>query len=128
VLGPWANTRALNLFTGAVIAALVILSVILTVAVLFPEATSDSVILGILGGGAAISAVVAVAILALGRKREPAVAASVSRDAWRMPALDRLPPAQLSLAAKAWMGTLRLYLVVAVGLVVFRIVMLALQN
>jgi Mn2+/Fe2+ NRAMP family transporter len=29
VLGPWANTRAMNLFTGVVIAALVMLSIIL---------------------------------------------------------------------------------------------------
>jgi hypothetical protein len=42
-----------------------------------------------------------------------------------MPALDRLPPARLPLAAQAWMGALRLYLVVAVGMVLFRVVMLA---
>ena len=40
--------------------------------------------------------------------------ASVSRDAWRMPPLERPARAKLSLAAKAWMGVLRLYLVVAV--------------
>jgi hypothetical protein len=58
----------------------------------------------------------------------PAGAAMVSRDTWRMPPLDQLPPAKLSLAAKTWMGALRLYLVVAGGLVLFRIVMLALGN
>jgi hypothetical protein len=30
VLGPWVNGRALTVFTGAVIAALVMLSIILT--------------------------------------------------------------------------------------------------
>ena len=45
-----------------------------------------------------------------------------------MPPLDQLAPAKLSLAAKTWMGVLRLYLVVAGGLVLFRIVMLALGN
>jgi len=129
VLGPWANTRALNVFTGAVIAALVILSVILTVAVLFPDATNDQLILGILGGGGGMAAIVAVAILALGKKGMAAnVSGDESRDTWRMPPLDRLAPAQLSLAAKAWMGALRLYLAVAVGLVLFRIVMLALRS
>ena len=49
----------------------------------------------------------------------------VSRATWRMPPLDRLPRAKLSLAAKTWMGVLRLYLVVAGGLVLFKIVMLA---
>ena len=53
VLGPWANTRGLNYFTGAVIAMLVILSVVLTVSVLFPDATDNQVIFAILGGGAA---------------------------------------------------------------------------
>jgi len=41
------------------------------------------------------------------------------------PPLDRLPPAKLSLAARTWMGVLRLYLMLAGGLVLFRIVMLA---
>jgi hypothetical protein len=40
----------------------------------------------------------------------------------------QLAPAKLSLAAKTWMGVLRLYLVVAGGLVLFCIVMLALRN
>ena len=40
VLGPWVNGRGLNVFTGAVIAVLVMLSVILTASVLFPDATT----------------------------------------------------------------------------------------
>jgi hypothetical protein len=45
-----------------------------------------------------------------------------------MPPLGQLAPAKLSLAPKTWMGVLRLYLVVAGGLVLFRIVMLAAQK
>ena len=37
VLGPWVNGRALNIFTGAVIAVLVMLSIILTAAVRVPR-------------------------------------------------------------------------------------------
>ncbi len=131
VLGPWVNTRWLNYFTGAVIAALVILSVILTVSVLFPDATNEQVILGILGGGGIVAVIAALVIMALsqnggsGAPAEEVAAAPMSRHAWRMPPLDQLPPAKLSLAAKTWMGVLRLYLVVAGGLVLFRIVMLA---
>ena len=55
VLGPWVNGRWLNLFTGAVVAALVILSLILTASVMFPEATNETVILDILGGGVALA-------------------------------------------------------------------------
>ena len=46
--------------------------------------------------------------------------ATTSRDAWRIPPLDQLVPTKLSLAAKTWMGALRLYLVAAVALVLFR--------
>jgi Mn2+/Fe2+ NRAMP family transporter len=134
VLGPWVNNRWMNYFTGAVIAALVILSIILTASVLFPDATTEQVILNILVGGVLAAAIVALATAALGGKPAPAAgtattearkAAALSRDTWRMPPLNRLPPAKLPLAARTWMGVLRLYLVVAGGLVLFRIVMLA---
>jgi Mn2+/Fe2+ NRAMP family transporter len=40
VLGPWVNNRWLNLFSGAIVATLVVLSVILTLSVLFPDAAN----------------------------------------------------------------------------------------
>jgi Mn2+/Fe2+ NRAMP family transporter len=131
VLGPWVNTRWMNYFTGAVIAVLVLLSIVLTASVLFPDATSDQVILGIMGGGGVAAVIVALAIMALSQNGKVAQATAsdaemASRETWRMPPLDLLPPAKLSLAARTWMGMLRLYLVVAGGLVLFRIVMLAL--
>jgi hypothetical protein len=134
VLGPWANSRWLNYFTGAVIAALVLLSIILTASVLFPDATNEQVIVDILVGGglaAMIVALVAIALSGDAQVRKKAEtndandAAAASRDTWRMPPLQQLAPAKLSLAAKTWMGVLCLYLVVAGGLVLFRIVMLA---
>jgi NRAMP (natural resistance-associated macrophage protein)-like metal ion transporter len=135
VLGPWVNTRWLNYFTGAVIAALVVLSIVLTASVLFPDATTDQMILGILVGGGVAAAIVALVVMALSGNGErgasaadvhdAADAAAVARNSWRMPPLDRLAPMKLSLAAKTWMGVLRLYLMVAVALVLFRIVMLA---
>jgi Mn2+/Fe2+ NRAMP family transporter len=134
VLGPWVNSRWLNYFTGAVIAALVLLSIILTASVLFPDATNEQVIIDILVGGGLAAMIVALVAIALsgdakgGRKaaiNDASDAAALSRDTWRMPPLQQLAPAKLSLAAKTWMGVLRLYLVVAGGLVLFRIVMLA---
>ena len=133
VLGPWVNSRWLNYFTGAVIAALVVLSVILTASVLFPEATTAEVILGLLVGGGVAAAVVALVIVALterGRRNaadDDAVATALAapRETWRMPPLHTLPPAKFGLAAQTWLGVLRLYLVVAGGMVLFRIVMLA---
>ena len=132
VLGPWVNPRWLNYFTGVVIAALVLLSIILTASVLFPDATNEQVILDILGGGGVGAVIIALAAMVLGRKgesgksAETVAATTLSRNAWRMPSLGELEPARLSLAAKIWMGVLRLYLVVAGGLVLVRIVELAL--
>jgi Mn2+/Fe2+ NRAMP family transporter len=126
VLGPWVNNRWVNYFTGAIIAVLIILSVILTVSVLFPDATNAQVILGIMGGVVVVAAVAALVIMALsqnggsGSSAEKSAAETMSRDTWRMPPLAQLAPAKLSLAAKTWMGALRLYLVVAVALVLFR--------
>jgi Mn2+/Fe2+ NRAMP family transporter len=134
VLGPWVNNRWVNYFTGAIIAVLIILSVILTVSVLFPDATNAQVILGIMGGGGVVAAVAALVIMALsqnggsGSSAEKSAAETMSRDTWRMPPLAQLAPAKLSLAAKTWMGALRLYLVVAVALVLFRVVMLAIGH
>jgi len=135
VLGPWVNNRWLNYFIGAIIATLVVLSVILTVSVLFPDATNAETILGILLGGGVAAVIMALVIMALsqngGRSRAEVVEASepaVGRNAWRMPPLDNLPPAKLSLAAKSGMGILRIYLVVAGGLVLARIVSLAIGH
>ena len=135
VLGPWVNPRWLNYFTGAIIATLVVLSVILTASVLFPDATTDKVILGILVGGGVAATVVALVIMAWSRNGErvaqddgAAGQVAADRNTWRMPPLDVLPPMKLSLAAKTWMGALRLYLVVAVCLVAFRIAVLAIGN
>jgi Mn2+/Fe2+ NRAMP family transporter len=134
VLGPWVNNRWLNTFTGAIIAALVVLSVILTVSVLFPDATNDEMILGILLGGGVAATIVALVIMAWSKNGEradrdnAAQQAQADRNTWRMPPLASLPPMRLSLAAKTWMGALRLYLVIAVCLVAFRIAMLAIGN
>ena len=124
VLGPWVNGRWLNLFTGAVIAVLVVLSVVLTAAVLFPD-LSSAAILWIMGIGVALALVVGLGMLR--RRPGAAAAAAVPQDraAWRMPPLHRLPPRVLSAGARAWMIVLRLYLVAACVLVAVRIVQLA---
>jgi len=130
VLGPWANDHWLNIFTGGVIAMLVILSITLTASVLFPNATNETVILAILGGGCLLAVLIALTTLLFkGRsgktvtpvkKVDPAL-----RNDWRMPPLDELFPARLSLATRTWMFVLRAYLVLAGGLVLVRIVTLA---
>jgi Mn2+/Fe2+ NRAMP family transporter len=68
VLGPWVNPRGLNLFTGGIVAVLVMLSVILTGSVLYPD-ISDTVILGILIGGSAVGLAAAVGVALVQRRR-----------------------------------------------------------
>lgn len=126
VLGPWVNSGRLNLFTGAVIAVLVMLSIILTASVLFPD-MGEGAILGILGGGTGLSVVVAGVVYGLRRRaaRTGEVIDRSMRNTWVMPPLAELEPARLSMLERVWMAVLRGYLVVAGGLVLVRIVQLA---
>jgi Mn2+/Fe2+ NRAMP family transporter len=124
VLGPWVNGPWLNLFTGLVIGALLLLSVILTAAVLFPSLGAGAMLM-ILGGGAALG-LIAAAPLGLSTLRSPAWRIDPRlRDAWRMPALSALGPARMTPLTRLAMLALRGYLVVAGGLVILRIVELA---
>jgi Mn2+/Fe2+ NRAMP family transporter len=127
VLGPWANGRAVNLFTGAVIAVLVMLSIILTASVLYPD-MGDRTILAMLGAGTALAAAVAAVYLLLRRAPEPARLRldRAGQATWRMPPLHELPPPRMTMLTRIWMIVLRSYLLVAGGLVLARIVELAL--
>jgi len=131
VLGPWVNTRGLNVFTGAVVAALVMLSLILTLSVLFPGITGTEIV-GVLVGGSILAAVAAIGIgLTKSAQRgeraaAPGPAGRQYRETWRMRPLDELPPARLTPLSRLWMIVLRAYLVVAAGLVLVRIVTLTL--
>ncbi|GAA2202653.1 NRAMP family divalent metal transporter [Sinomonas flava] len=131
VMGPWVNGRAMNAFTSAVIAVLVILSVVLTAAVLFPD-IDGATILEILGGGAALAVLAAIALVVV-RARARATGRLVpeepvdrsQRSRWRMPPLALLERPQLSVARRAGLSVLRLYLLVAMILVIVRVVQLA---
>jgi NRAMP (natural resistance-associated macrophage protein)-like metal ion transporter len=133
VLGPWVNSRALNLFTGTVIAVLVMLSMILTLSVLFAGITGTQIVT-ILVAGSIVGIVAAVGVGLAQYKHRSGVAACRDRErrerdlermTWRMAPLDELPAGELSTASRTWLIVLRLYLVVAAGLVLTRIVMLA---
>lgn len=126
VLGPWRNGRWLNLFTGAVIAVLVLLSVILTASVLFPT-IGAAAMLWILGGGSALALIGWILMRLLTGGTAEAIDRRGRAD-WRMPPLDTLAPAMLGRGEKAWLGILRLYLVVAGGFVLVRIIHLALTH
>jgi hypothetical protein len=110
------------------------LSVILTAAVLFPE-ISDAHILGVLIGGTVIGAIMAFAVKLIERKNgvqqvkdELPDMTQSERENWRMPALETLTPARLSLSNRMWMLVLRGYLVIAAGLLIIKIVVLAVAS
>ncbi len=137
VLGPWVNSKRLNVFTGAVIAVLVVLSIILTAATVFPDIAGET-ILWILVGGMTLFALGYLGAELMRRRDGSAVPAKhgeaamraahrASRDAWRMPPLDELAAPKLTFATRLWMGGLRGYLVVAVGLVIVKVVQMAMH-
>ncbi|WP_133649521.1 Nramp family divalent metal transporter [Paraburkholderia flava] len=133
VLGPWVNSTQLNIFTGAVIWVLVMLSIVLTASVMYPDISGET-ILAVLGGGTALALAAAAVAIPL-RKRgihawADALAASLekgTRDTWRMPPLDELPAPNLTLSKRIWMGVLRGYLVIAVVLVLVKVIEMALH-
>ncbi len=127
VVGPWVNGRWVNLFTGVVIAGLVMLSVILTASVLFPD-IGEAAILGILGFGMLFSLGIAGASLLLRPDRRAVWTDSFGRMTWRMPPLRELPPLRMSRLTRLWMVVLRGYLVIAGGLMLVRIMQLALAG
>ncbi len=44
VLGPWVNSRKLNLFTSAVVWVLVMLSIILTTSVMYADIIGETIL------------------------------------------------------------------------------------
>jgi hypothetical protein len=100
------------------------LSIILTATVLFPG-TSETAILAILGGGTLFTIVIAAALLVIQQEDRQVWRDSFGRMMWRMPPLDRLPPAPMTPLTRIWLVVLRCYLAVAGGLVLWRIVELA---
>jgi len=171
VLGPYVNGPWLNLLTGLIIAALVALSMVLTVSVLFQHIGTGAV-LAMLGAGALGAAGIAAAVFASRRNGRgardsavgsghavgspcaaleafeagmspasqaampPAFEAAAAMPSgerplerapeWRMPRLSELPPIAMTPLVRFGMILLRAYLIVAAGLVLVRIVQLAL--
>jgi len=127
VLGPWVNGRATNVFTSEVVAVLVTLSVVLTASVLF-SSISAAQIVTIMAGCASLS--VAAGGWALIRRRRSAAAAidRHGRDTWRMPPLNMLSASLLSGGRRAGLAALRVYLAVAMILVIIKIASVAIGH
>jgi NRAMP (natural resistance-associated macrophage protein)-like metal ion transporter len=139
VLGPWANGRKTNVFTGAVIALLITLSVVLTASVLFPAITAPQIEM-IMAGCALAAMVTGAALLTRNRRQRdhllpnaPVVPVPVNPDivavklAWRMPPLSDLPVPVISGGRKWGLLALQAYLALAMAGVIVKIVFLAIH-
>jgi len=133
VLGPWVNKRFTNVVTAVIVAILVLLSVILTSSVAFPDMSGET-ITDILIGGGVVGLIIAIAVNVVhareavdkvGQAANDATFTQQMMHAWRMPPLGKLKPLVLSRRNRIWMGVLRGYLVVAMGMVIFKVVQLA---
>jgi hypothetical protein len=89
VLGPWINGRSLNVFTGGVIAVLVVLSITLTASVLFPD-MGEKTLLALLGGGTVFTVAISAVLLILRREDLWVWVDDFGRMTWRMPPLGQL--------------------------------------
>ena len=127
VVGPWINGRAMNLFTGAIIAVLVILSLVLTASVLYPDLGAQAIV-EILLGGAALSVVIGGGMLVfqhLNPGNLPPAIDPAKRLTWRMPPLALLAAPKLSLGSRVGLAVMRSYLLIAMIMVGFRTYQLA---
>jgi Mn2+/Fe2+ NRAMP family transporter len=130
VLGPWVNGTKTNVFTAAVVAVVVALSVILTAAVLFPAIDARQILdimivcgaVGVLGAGYAVSR----RLRAAGPAAEPVDRSG--RENWRMPPLHLLQRPAMSTSRRLGVGALQVYLAVATILVIVKIVELAISH
>jgi Mn2+/Fe2+ NRAMP family transporter len=133
VLGPWANGRKTNVFTSAVIALLIILSVVLTASVLFPGITAAQIEMIMAGCALAAAAAGAVLLTRNHRRNASVVPAPVipgsaaEKLAWRMPPLADLPAPVISGGRKWGLMALQAYLALAMVGVIVKIVFLAIH-
>jgi hypothetical protein len=110
---------------------------ILTLAVVFPD-IGETAIAGILFGGGILAVVVTIGVRLAEPVPPPAEGSQHGlvptqrwqgdRNTWRMPPLGELPPARLTTLNRIWLIVLRFYLMVAAGLVLVRIVQLAMSG
>jgi NRAMP (natural resistance-associated macrophage protein)-like metal ion transporter len=136
VLGPWVNSTKTNVIASIIIGVLVLLSLILTAAVLFPNLSGPDIEIIILVG-VGLGLVLGGYLVVQSRRRRAAALASEQaatlgsqdsssrRTSWRMPPLTLLERPVMSRQRKIGMVTLRGYLIFAFALVIVKVVEVA---
>lgn len=125
VLGPWVNARWLNVLASIIVGVLLMLSLILVVATLFPDV--NATLISLVAGIALAAGLLVMGLLSLRFKGAQEPAAPVGRlykANWRMPPLAELSKPTWSTTRKVGMLTLRGYLLIATVLLVVKVVQL----
>jgi hypothetical protein len=129
VLGPWVNRPWLNGVAGAIIGALLVLSLILVISTVFPnvDVTLLLVVLGTVAAVILLAGGIRYWITARGSPALPEVSRT-ERENWRMPALALLERPAWSVGRRVAIGALSGYLVVSIVLLTVKAVQLAMHR
>ncbi|HLJ34950.1 MAG TPA: divalent metal cation transporter, partial [Ktedonobacteraceae bacterium] len=129
VLGPWVNRLWLNVVAAIIVGLLVVLSLILAATTLFPNL--DAIMMAEVLGTVLIVSLIVMGIVSLvqrlrkGPDQELVALYKIDRETWQMPPLEELTKPVWSTTRKIGMFTLRAYLLIAVILLVYKVVLLA---
>lgn len=129
VLGPWVNRLWLNIVAAIIVGLLVVLSLILAATTLFPKL--DAIMMAEVLGTVLIVSLIVMGIVSLvqrlrkGPDQELVALYKMDRETWQMPPLEELTKPVWSTTRKIGMFTLRAYLLIAVILLVYKVVLLA---
>jgi NRAMP (natural resistance-associated macrophage protein)-like metal ion transporter len=130
VLGPWVNSRKLNVVASVVVWVLVLLSLVLTSSVMFPNITGQQIVL-LLTIGSGVGLVCGLFMLARShrqaRRTLTVPAEWEDRMKWRMPPLHLVGKPVISTQRKVGLVLLRGYLLVAFILVIVKVVEVAVK-
>jgi len=127
VLGPWVNRPWLNAVATFIIGVLLVMSLILVATTVFPD-INVGVLSLVLGAALMAGLVVGGIFYALRLRARPAPAVPMSqshRESWRMPPLALLGRPEWSRGRLIAMWALRVYLVIAVVLLLVKAVQLS---
>ena len=129
VLGPWVNRLWLNILSSVIVSILLAMSLVLMVTTLF-SSVNVTILAEALGGVLLACYLVAAVVLVRNRsRREPVPVVPMERKAtWRMPQLSLLERPTWSRTRLIGMWGLRVYLVVAVLLLLVKAVELGFHH
>jgi Mn2+/Fe2+ NRAMP family transporter len=129
VLGPWVNPRWLNVVAIVIVSVLLELSLILVITTVLPDVDITALTIGF-----SIAVVVALGAMGVWMLRsgtahaEEPVYTAAERENWRMPPLALLNRPTWSLGRRVAILALRVYLVIAVLLLIVKAIQLAIGS